>query len=193
MKKTSIQGDNIVNAFEISLLHSLHDALACPFLDAFLSAVTHLGDSGIFWVALALVLILIPKTRKIGVHMGLALLFGLIVCNLGLKPLIHRIRPYDLDPTFTLLIPPEHDFSFPSGHTAASFEGAVSLFMHDKRWGTAALVLASVIAFSRLYLTVHYPTDVLAGLLIAIALAVLAGWVTERIFEKVRVKQSHKA
>ena len=182
-----------MNAFEISFLHSLHDTLACPFLDAFLSAVTHLGDSGIFWVALALVLILIPKTRKIGVHMGLALLFGLIVCNLGLKPVIHRIRPYDLDPTFTLLIPPEHDFSFPSGHTAASFEGAVSLFMHDKRWGTAALVLAATIAFSRLYLTVHYPTDVLAGIVLGTAAAFFAAWVTERVWDRIREKRGKDA
>lgn len=178
-----------MNWFEISLLHRLHDALAGPFLDAALSTVTHLGDSGIFWIVLALVLILIPKTRRIGLHMGIALLFGLIVCNLLLKPLVGRIRPYDLDPTLTLLIAPPHDLSFPSGHAAASFETAVAVFMHDKRWGTGMLVLASVIAFSRLYLTVHYPTDVLAGILIGTVLALLAGRVTEDVCRWIRGKR----
>ncbi|MBO7404991.1 MAG: phosphatase PAP2 family protein [Clostridia bacterium] len=182
-----------MNWFEISLLHRLHDALAGPFLDVTLSTVTHLGDSGIFWIVLAIVLILIPKTRRVGMHMGLALLFGLLVCNLGLKPLVHRIRPYDLDPTLTLIVAPPSDLSFPSGHAAAAFETAVTVFMHDRRWGTGMLVLASIIAFSRLYLTVHYPTDVLAGILIGICLALFAGWVMRKAEKRIREKRETDA
>ncbi len=178
-----------MNWFEISLLHRLHDALACPFLDAVMPPVTFLGEGGAFWIALALVLLLIPKTRKTGMHVGIALLVGLILCNLILKPLVGRIRPYDLDPTLSLIVSPPRDLSFPSGHTMAAFEASVSIFLHDRRWGTAALVLAATIAFSRLYLTVHYPTDVLAGFILGIAAAFFAGWVTERVWDVVRRKR----
>ena len=175
---------NALNSFELGLLHSLHDAVGCRFLDIFLSCITHLGDAGLFWFALAVVLILIPKTRKVGLHMGIALIFGTLVCNVTLKPLVARIRPYDADPSIVLLVKAPHDYSFPSGHTAASFEGAVSIWMHDKKSGAAALVLASLIAFSRLYLMVHYPTDVLGGLVIGIMSAILASAVTEWIWRK---------
>ena len=182
-----------MNWFEISLLHRLHDALACPFLDAVMPPVTFLGEGGAFLIALALVLLLIPKTRKTGMHVGIALLVGLILCNLILKPLVGRIRPYDLDPTLSLIVAPPRDLSFPSGHAMAAFESAVSIFLHDRRWGTAALVLAATIAFSRLYLTVHYPTDVLAGIVLGTAAAFFAAWVTESVLDRIREKRGKDA
>ena len=112
--------------------------------------------------------------------MGLALVCGLIVCNLTLKPLVARIRPYDMRPIDNMLTEPMHDFSFPSGHTIASFEAAIVLLIRNKRFGIPATVLAAVISFSRLYLYVHYPTDVLFGA----ALGALFACLWEFIYQK---------
>ncbi|MBP3379222.1 MAG: phosphatase PAP2 family protein [Clostridia bacterium] len=165
-----------LNEFEVGLLKGLHDALQCTFLDKFFPLITSLGNAGIFWIIVAVVLLFFKKTRKAGVTMAISLILGLIICNLTMKPLIARIRPYDFDTSLQalMLIDAEHDFSFPSGHTVASIEAAVALWLNNKKWGTAAIVLAAVIAFSRLYLLVHYPTDVLAGVIIGVAIAFAA-------------------
>ena len=121
--------------------------------------------------------------------MGIAMLMGLLLCNLTLKPLCQRPRPYDyqfdvFNKLIPLLIEQQHDFSFPSGHTIASFEAAGVIALNNKKWGIPALILASLIAFSRLYLYVHYPTDVLVSVLLGLALAFvgnqLAHWVPNR-------------
>ena len=173
--------------FDMPVLDWIAENLYCGFLDAVMPAVTALGNAGIFWIALAVMLILIPKTRRVGLSMGVALLIGLVVCNLTLKPLLARMRPYDYQlthfgRTISLLVATPHDYSFPSGHTLASFEGAIVLFLYHKKWGIPALILASLIAFSRLYLYVHYPTDVLFSLALSLGIAVFAKWAVEKCF-----------
>ncbi len=175
---------NSLNPIEIEFLYGLQDMFQCDFLDWFMPLVTSLANAGIFWILLAVVLLCFRKTRKIGLTMGIALFFGLLIGNLTLKPLTARIRPYDFDPSITLLIPPEHEYSFPSGHTLASFEGAVSIFVHNRKFGTVALILAAMIAFSRLYLMVHYPIDVLTGAILGSGFALIAVKITDRIFKK---------
>ena len=164
--------------FDLPILDWIAAHLQCGFLDKVMPVVTALGNGGIFWIVLALVLMIIPKYRKAGFSMALALIMGLVVCNLTLKPLVARMRPYDYQlehfgKTITLLIATPHDFSFPSGHTIASFEGAVALLLYDRKLGIPAAVLAFLIAFSRLYLYVHYPTDVLASVILGVAFAFL--------------------
>jgi undecaprenyl-diphosphatase len=117
--------------------------------------------------------------------MGLALIFCLLIGNMTLKPLIARPRPYSYFPEMTLLIAPLSDFSFPSGHTFASFASATALYLHHKRLGIAAYILAAVIAFTRLYLYVHFPSDVLAGLL----LGIVSGWVAYHITTAIQRKR----
>ncbi len=175
---------NALNPFEIEFLHDLQDIIQCDFLDWFMPLVTSLANAGIFWILLAVVLLCFRQTRKVGLTMGIALIFGLLLGNLTLKPLTARIRPYDFDPSIQLLIPPESEFSFPSGHTLASFEGAVSIFAHNRKFGTAALILAALIAFSRLYLMVHYPIDVITGAILGSGFALIAVKITDRIFKK---------
>ena len=171
---------NAWNPVEAAWLAQLYRTVGCPFLDAFFSVVTRLGDWGWFWILVAAVMLFFPKTRRMGLEMGLALILGGIICNLILKNATARIRPCDFDPSVILLIPRETNYSFPSGHAAVSFEGAVTILRHDRKWGIAALVLAVIIAFSRLYLRVHYPSDVLTGTIIGIADAFIAarivGW-----------------
>ena len=173
-------------SFDLPVLDWIAANLWCPVLDAVMPVVTLLGDAGIFWIAMAVVLLFFKKTRRVGVGMGIALLAGLLLCNLTLKPLCQRPRPYDYQfdvfgKLIPLLIERQHDFSFPSGHTIASFEAAGVIWLNSKKWGTAALVLACLIAFSRLYLYVHYPTDVLFSVVLGIGLALLGNWLAHRI------------
>lgn len=164
--------------FDLPILDWIAANLWCPFLDAVMPVVTRLGDAGLFWIAIAVILLLIPKYRKVGLGMGIAMLMGVLVCNVTMKPLIGRIRPYDYQQQFfgkviPLLIERQNDFAFPSGHTLASFEAATVLTIHSKKAGIPALILASLIAFSRLYLYVHYPTDVLFSIAMGIAFGFL--------------------
>ena len=163
-----------LSLLELKVLDFIQENFQCRFLDVFFSTVTKLADSGIFWILLAVIFLFFKKTRKTGLMMGVAMLCGLIVGNLTLKPLIGRIRPYDLNLGVSLLIDKLHDFSFPSGHTLSSFEGATVLLIRDKRFGIPAMILAAIIALSRLYLYVHYPTDVLAGAVLGITFGILA-------------------
>ncbi|MBP3348281.1 MAG: phosphatase PAP2 family protein [Clostridia bacterium] len=178
---------DFLNQYEAPILHAIQDAIGCPALDGFFSAITKLGDSGIFWIVLSIVLFVFKKTRKAGLAMAFSLIIGLVVCNLTLKPLIARTRPYIFDPSMTLIIPPESEFSFPSGHTVSSIEAAFALMLNHKKWGIGAMVLAVLIAFSRLYLMVHYPTDVIAGIIIAIGIGFVANKLAELVVKKTRL------
>lgn len=175
----------LAERFDLPILDWIAAHLWCPFLDAVMPVITVLGNGGIFWIALSVVLMLIPKYRKAGFSMGAALLMGLLLCNLTLKPLVARIRPYDYQlehfkVVIPLLIEAPHDFSFPSGHTIASFEAATALLLHHKKLGIPAMVIAALVAFSRLYLYVHYPTDVIASILLGVGLAFLGSWLVKK-------------
>lgn len=163
--------------FDFTILDWIQQHLRNEVLDTVMPLVTMLGDHGLFFVAMGMLLLCFRRARRCGVFLLLALLVGLLICNITLKPLIARIRPFDLKPGIDLLIEAPKDFSFPSGHTNASFVFATVIFCVNKKWGVGAFILAALIAFSRLYLYVHYPTDVLGGILCG----VLAGWLTVKI------------
>ena len=135
-------------------------------LDSCMKAISFLGNGGIFWILLVIGLLLLGKQwRHYGICLGISLASSACITNLWLKPWVARIRPYDklgLD----LVIPPLSDYSFPSGHTTAAFASAVILWQIDRRIGFITLLFACAMAFSRVYLAVHYLTDVLAGALI---------------------------
>ncbi len=173
-----------LNNFEIPILNAIQ-SIKCGFLDAVLPVITAFADHGIGWIIVAVVLLLFKKTRKTGLMAGVALIIGLLVVNMTMKPLFARIRPYEVNEAIKefLLVEPLADFSFPSGHTLASFEVATVLMIRDKKFGIPALILAFVIAFSRLYLYVHYPTDVLVGLLLGVLFGVLGVFTVNKGFE----------
>lgn len=177
-----------MNGFELSILDGIADIFGCKFLDFLMPIITLFGDGGIFWIALAVIFLFFPKTRKMGLTMGLALAIGFLVGNIFLKNAVGRIRPYDLNPEFPLLIERLHDYSFPSGHTLASFEAATAIFLYNKKIGIPALVLACLIAFSRLYLYVHYPTDVLTSVILGIGFALLSFFLIKKLYEKIENK-----
>ena len=160
------------------ILLQIQQHLRTDMLTPFMKIVTFLGNGGWFWILCAVVLLAIPKTRKTGYAAVLSLIFGVIVTNLLLKNIVARPRPFAaIEALFPLIAKPT-DFSFPSGHTTASFAVAlVMLRMLPKKIGIPAVVLAALVAFSRLYLGVHYPTDVLVGFVVALVGSLLAVWI----------------
>ena len=177
-------------SFDLPILDWIQAHLQCGFLDAVMPIVTLFGEGGIFWIAWAVLMLVFPKTRKTGIAMAIALIMGVLICNVTLKPLIGRPRPYDYQlehfgVTIKLLIDAQHDYSFPSGHTIASFEAAVALLLNDKRMGIPAMVIAVLVTFSRLYLYVHYPPDVIFSIIVGTAFAfignALAGKIADRL------------
>ena len=181
---------------EIQILHwfeTLHNPITNPIF----YVITTLGNAGWFWIVLAvLMLTVLPKKyKKAGLTMAIALILSLIFCNGIMKHLWARPRAFwvvgqnfvvgnefeNLYGIFNSI----HDYSFPSGHSSASFAAAVSIFMWRKKEGSAALVLAALIAFSRLYFTVHYPTDVLVGTITGALYGVAVYFIVKALMNKV--------
>ena len=170
---------------EIQILNMIQN-LRTPLGDTIVPLITRLGDAGIIWIILTLILLLIPKTRKTGVILTAALLVDLVLCNMLLKNLVARTRPFDVNTAVQLLIARPRDYSFPSGHTAASFASVTALYLAgEKKMWKAALVLAVLIALSRLYLYVHYPTDIIGGVIFGS----LSGYLGYKIVEWIRKKE----
>lgn len=173
---------------EIHILDLIQN-LRTPLGDIIVPFITRLGDAGILWIILTVILLLIPKTRKTGIILTAALLVDLVLCNLLLKNLVARTRPFDVNTAVQLLVAKPKDYSFPSGHTAASFASVTALYLAgEKKMWKAAFVLAVLIALSRLYLYVHYPTDIIGGVIFGS----LSGYMGYRIVEWMRKKKKIK-
>ncbi len=168
---------------ELEILHAIQE-LHTDWLNAIMILVTTLGNGGIIWIALSLVLVVPKRTRVCGLTMMGAMLLSFLLGNLLLKNLIARPRPFMVDTSVTLLIPKPGEYSFPSGHTLNSVTAATVIFLYFKKAGIGALVLAALIAFSRLYLFVHYPTDILGGILLGVIDAVIVYKIVQVIIKK---------
>lgn len=172
-----------INNFDFAILDFIRENIACPLLDAVMPVVTALGNGGILFIACAVAMLFLKKWRKTGLMVGVALILGLLVCNVTLKPLVGRIRPFDIHEVSLLVSPPD-DFSFPSGHTIAAFEFATVLMIRRRSVGVVALIAAVLIAFSRLYLYVHYPTDVLASVILGTLFGILGVFLIDALSKK---------
>ena len=154
------------------ILQFIQNNMRNDVLDRIMPIITSLGNAGFIWILICVVMICSKKYRLYGFMMGIALIFCAVIGNLTLKPIVARIRPFDANPLMDgLLINAPKDFSFPSGHTMTSFSCACVLLYMNRKMGIAALILSSAIAFSRLYLYVHYPSDVFSGMIIGIILS----------------------
>ena len=174
---------------ELQFLTALQ-GLHTPARDAVMLFFTRLGNAGFVWIALAAILLLFRRTRKAGCAMATALVLYLVAGDCILKPLFARPRPCDVNTAITILVKRPHGHSFPSGHTASAFAAAFALWLQNRKLGVPALMLAAFIAFTRLYLYVHFPTDVLGGLVLGLALGALASWLVDRLANKPKKKQS---
>lgn len=177
-------------SFDDSILLWIQNYLRTDFMNGFWIFITSLGNSGWFWIICGLLLLLFPKTKTLGFLTLFSMLIGLLITNLCLKNFIARPRPYTQIPDLTILIPKPKDWSFPSGHTTASFAFAFAFYLGlpHKKYSIPVFILASFIAFSRLYVGVHYPTDVLGGLVVGTLSAVLA----RNLYHKRREKTGSK-
>jgi len=172
---------------EFSILYFLQD-MNHPFLDPIMIGVSTLGNSGMIWIVLTIFMLFVRKYRESAFAMIIALLLSLLICNLALKNIVQRDRPFWIDPTVILKIDEPSEFSFPSGHTFSSFAAAVTLYLFHRKIGFAAIVLAIMIAFSRLYLFVHFPTDVLASVVLGSVTAVIAVRTVQKYIRPVILK-----
>lgn len=167
---------------ELDILHaiqSIHNGI----LDEIMVSLSTIGNRGAIWISIGLVFLCIKKYRKCGIVVLLSLFISVVFGNMILKNLIERPRPCWIDESVTLLIHNPKDFSFPSGHTYSSFAAAAAIFYHHKKIGIAALVLASLVGFSRLYLFVHFPTDVIGGMLLGIITAIVISKATDKYLQ----------
>jgi undecaprenyl-diphosphatase len=157
-----------------SILLWIQEYVRNDYMTPIVKFITHLGDSGWFWIVLTLLCLIFAKTRRNGVLMMCSLLLNLLANNVILKNLVARTRPYEVVEGLQRIIEAQSDYSFPSGHSGVSFSVAVVMFlMFPRKVGVPALILAVLIALSRLYVGVHYPTDVIGGILIGTAAALL--------------------
>jgi len=190
-----------LNISELPILNALQ-SIHNPVLDWIMIAFSFICEHGEIWIAAGVIMLIFKRTRRGGIMLLASLAIGFLVTNLTIKPLFARTRPYDMtqfamvtrDQIAAIGAKIPKDLSFPSGHATASFASAFALLFFDKKhFGFEALAVAIIIAFSRLYLYIHYPTDILAGLLIGLAAAVIVFFVTRFIFKKIDQRKVRKA
>ncbi len=179
-----------VNFFDGGVMAFVQANFHNPVTDAVFPVITFFGEGGLFWIALSLALLCFKRTRRCGVCALSAIALGFLFGELILKNIVCRPRPYQAFPEYTaLLLPVPGGYSFPSGHTCSSFAVAAVYFRFSKKWGAAALVLAALIGFSRIFLFFHWPTDVLCGAVLGVGAALFVTWAVPKLEDRRRRDQ----
>ena len=182
--------------WEAAFLLYIQENIRSDILTPLLTTLTHTGDKGIIWIAMCILMVIIPKSRKFGIIAGASLALEAIIVNIFIKNAVARTRPYDAIEGLVSLVEKQVDYSFPSGHTGAAFAVAGAFLiiaiaglpvivksgiisrtktsLAYKIFTAVTIVFSFIIAFSRLYVGVHYPTDVLGGFIIGIASSIIA-------------------
>lgn len=160
-----------LQSLDAGILFFIQEHLRCAFLDPVMVWISALGNAGFIWLIVTAVFFCLRSRRRMGAALFLALTLCVLIGNIALKNLVARPRPFVDFPDVVLLISPPGEFSFPSGHTLSSFAAAGVIFAAHRRLGIGAFCLAGLIGFSRMYLFVHYPSDVLAGALLGLGIA----------------------
>lgn len=159
---------------EGNLLLLIQEYLRYPIVDDVMLFITKLGDKGFIWIVVGIIFLFPKKTRRAALLSLLSLVCAHLLCNEVLKDYVMRVRPYEVVEGLTSLIGAQSDYSFPSGHAMTSFAAAIVYFRHQKRrLGVPMLTLAILIAVSRLYIGVHYPSDVIIGAVLGTIIAAI--------------------
>lgn len=164
---------------EIEILDFIQSHMRTAFGDILMPFISLLGNKGMIWLLMAAVLAVIPKYREYGAAMFFSLVIGFIICNITLKPIAARMRPFEIADNIKLLIAAPADYSFPSGHTVAAFSATFALLFSKTKLWIPTLAAAVLMAFSRMYLYVHFPTDILGG----IAVGFLSGYIGKKVLD----------
>lgn len=174
----------ILQQWDWSILYFIAELRTVPLLDVLMPFFSRLGDAGIIWIITGVVLLCTRRYRKVGISVLGGLLVGVLVGNVVLKNIIARPRPCWLQPTMLHLVSNPTDYAFPSGHTLSSAIAATALSCGERRFGWWAVPLAMMIAFSRLYLFVHFPSDILGGAVLGVAIGILSHKAAMKIKKK---------
>lgn len=167
----------LLRSVDFDILWFIQNHVRNSFFDTVVPLYTTLGEWAICWIVIGLAMLPFKKYRKCGFWVLISLLVGLLICNIALKNLVARDRPCYLvdkelwENTIKLVGDPS-EYSFPSGHSVSSMSAALTILFHHKKLGIAALVFAVLMGLSRLYVFVHFPTDVWGGFLIGAAIAI---------------------
>ena len=171
-----------------AILDGIQKVLGGSVMDSIMPFITVLGDAGMIWIVIGVCLLITKKYRKAGFLVLCGLLLGLIIGIGIIKNSVQRPRPCWVNQDFKLLIPNPKDYSFPSGHTQASVIAATILTLYKRKWGIVVIPLAAMIAFSRLYLYVHFPSDVLGGALLGLIIGFVTFFCGNKILEQINNK-----
>ena len=182
----------LISKFD-SFVFSLVETISCTFFDWFFKIITYTGDKGLVWIVLGLVLVARRKTRRIGLCVVLSFLGAVVLNNLILKEIFDRARPFVADPSIKLIIDTPVGSSFPSGHASSSFAAATAFFLYDRKKGVFPLMYATLVALSRVYLHVHYATDVIGGMIVGIVVAKLVAMGIEKANDKIQKMMNGEA
>lgn len=178
----------LLQNIDFAILNFIQDNFRCAALDKIMTFITHLGDKGIIWLLTAAAMLCFKEYRKCAVTLIIGLITGIIIGNLLIKNIFDRSRPCWIAPIKDMLVSIPKDYSFPSGHTMSSAISATILMLRDKRFGIPAAIIAAAIAFSRLYLYVHFPSDVLCGAVLGIFIGTASAKLIEKyLFSKNRL------
>lgn len=164
---------SVIQNLDASILYFMQNHIQNHFFNPIMIFFTTLGNMGLIWIIIAIVLLFSKKFRKVGILMFCALIINTILGEGILKHLFQRPRPFNTLPGLHLLIKAPTSYSFPSGHTSSAFACAIVLAYYIRKAAIPAIILAIIIGFSRVYLTVHYPSDVIAGMVLGIISALI--------------------
>ncbi|MBP5361823.1 MAG: phosphatase PAP2 family protein [Ruminococcus sp.] len=179
----------MINELDFKILDWIQQNCRNEVMDFIMPKVTFLGNLGLLWIVVSVIFLMIKKHRKCGITLSFGLVFSFLAVNVIMKNLIARSRPCWINDDIEMLIAIPRDYSFPSGHTLFGFLAAVIIISYDKRFGIPAFLIAFAIAFSRMYLYVHFPSDVLAGMILGIAIGIFSVLVMKKIMLRYEEKK----
>ena len=169
--------------FEFNILDYIQLNMKSEIMDCIMVIWSYLGHLSFIWILITFILLICKKTRRIGIACVIGFVLCLIIANGIIKPIVGRIRPYDINTTITLLTAKEIDYSFPSGHTVYAMCYAAIFFRKNKIVGTVTFVFAAIMGFSRLYLYMHFPTDVIFGAILGIVIGIYSVYLESKIYK----------
>ncbi|MDD6645052.1 MAG: phosphatase PAP2 family protein [Oscillospiraceae bacterium] len=173
---------DFITKIDFSILYWIQDNLRNSFMDFVMPLFSNLQDGGLIWISIAVVMLFFKRTRYCGIAVLFAMGIDTLITEYGIKNVVCRVRPCNLVDDVNMLVEKPTSYSFPSNHSASAFAGAVAVMLTIKKkaWTIPAFVFSGIIAFSRMYVFVHFPSDVFAGILLGSTIAVLVCYLMKK-------------